>query len=123
MSETLNKLAEKIVTGEGQARDNLLIFPLFLSNGEAEPFDYLLLEEALEMGHIEVKELTEEGNVNTIHINNKGADPVLILDGEEIQGAKQNRMVNATIMLFPVQETEVPVSCVERGRWFRCFQV
>ncbi len=69
------------------------------------------------MGHIEVKELTEGGNVNTIHINNKGEVPVLILDGEEIQGAKQNRMVNATIMLFPVQETEVPVSCVEQGRW------
>ncbi len=117
MNVSLNKLLEKTSTGEGQIRENLNIVPLFITEGEEEFFPYLLLEEALEMGHIEVKELTQEGDVNTIIITNNAAEPVLILYGEEILGAKQNRMVNATILLYPQKKTEVPVSCVERGRW------
>lgn len=39
---------------------------------------------------------------------------VLILDGEEILGAKQNRMVNATILIAAHTKVKVPVSCVER---------
>jgi hypothetical protein len=42
---------------------------------------------------------------------------VLIVDGEELVGAKQNRIVNLSI-LVPAQSTlTIPVSCVEAGRW------
>jgi hypothetical protein len=47
---------------------------------------------------------------------NKGPWPVLIFDGEELVGAKQNRIANATI-LVDVGKTVLPVSCVEQGRW------
>ena len=36
--------------------------------------------------------------------------PVFILDGEEITEAKQNRMVNATILVAAERKTAVPVS-------------
>jgi hypothetical protein len=42
---------------------------------------------------------------------------VLILDGEELAGAKQNRIVNTTILLRRQSETIMPVSCTEHGRW------
>jgi hypothetical protein len=43
--------------------------------------------------------------------------PVLILDGEELIGCKQNRIVNLTILAPAEKELELPVSCVEMGRW------
>lgn len=43
--------------------------------------------------------------------------PVLLLDGEELIGAKQNRVLNLTIMAPSQRATVIPVSCVESGRW------
>jgi hypothetical protein len=48
---------------------------------------------------------------------NKGDAAVLLLDGEELRGAKQNRILNTTILVGPKSSTKVPVSCVEHGRW------
>ena len=42
---------------------------------------------------------------------------MLILDGEELVGAKQNRIVNLTILVAAQQTLHIPVSCVEAGRW------
>jgi len=117
MSRILQDLLEKIRFGERQSRENLTIFPLFLEAGEGEGIPYLLLEEALRMGCLEIGEVDEFGRVNTVFIENKATRPVLILDGEEILGAKQNRMVNATILIAAQARVKVPVSCVERGRW------
>jgi len=50
-------------------------------------------------------------------VRNKGAKPIFILDGEELVGAKQNRVVNLTILVPAHAELTIPVSCVESGRW------
>lgn len=117
MDFSLSSFIEKITFQEPRAKDNLVIFPLMVNNGEEELPVYLLLEEVLEMGALEIREVSPEGNVNTVVILNNADEPVLILDGEEILGAKQNRMVNATILVAAGEKVEVPVSCVERGRW------
>jgi hypothetical protein len=47
-----------------------------------------------------------------------GADrPLLLLDGEELIGAKQNRILNTTVLVAAHTEVTIPVSCVEQGRW------
>jgi hypothetical protein len=38
-------------------------------------------------------------------------------DGEELIGAKHNRILNLTVLLGAGSTISVPVSCVERGRW------
>jgi hypothetical protein len=48
---------------------------------------------------------------------NRGPQPVLTIDGEELLGAKQNRVVNLTIPVPAHSTLTIPVSCVEAGRW------
>src|SRR5262245_3498399 len=61
--------------------------------------DYLTLDEALEAGVAKVTEVSEAGRVPELRFRNRAARPVLIVDGEELIGAKQNRVVNLTILV------------------------
>jgi hypothetical protein len=78
---------------------------------------YNLLEEAVERGTARVTELDGGGSVPDLRFENLGPKPVLLLDGEELIGAKQNRVVNLTILAPAKQVIVIPVSCVEAGRW------
>lgn len=42
---------------------------------------------------------------------------MLILDGEELRGDRQNRVLNTTILVGMRSTLVVPVSCTEHGRW------
>lgn len=106
---------KKLKVGESLKNDNLVVFPL-LSSEREEP-GYILLDEALEQGVLEVMEASSEGRVNEILVCNSSDRPVLILDGEILMGAKQNRVVNASILVGPKVELKMPVSCVEQQRW------
>jgi hypothetical protein len=84
--------------------------------GDPDP-DYLTLDEALAERSVHVVEVSEAGQIPELKIVNEGELPVLLLDGEELLGARQNRVINLT-MLAPAHQTRVvPVSCVESGRW------
>ena len=44
-------------------------------------------------------------------------EQVLLYDGEELIGAKQNRILNVSVLAGAKSELPIPVSCVEEGRW------
>ena len=75
------------------------------------------LDNSFDKKEIEAFEVTSEGVVGQVGIKNKSETFVLILDGEAISGAKQNRISQTTIILNPLSETIIPVNCIERGRW------
>jgi len=105
----------RVTVGPEVTFRNLTVFPL-LGAGVGEP-SYLTLDEALARGWVRVTEVSEAGSVPQLKVVNSGADPVLLLDGEELVGAKQNRILNLTILIPAKTTIVVPVSCVEAGRW------
>ncbi len=60
---------------------------------------------------------TETPDINEIQFSNEGDEPVLMLDGEEIIGAMQNRIITYSHMIEPHSTEHIPVVCVEEGRW------
>ena len=61
--------------------------------------------------------MSNHGSVPELKVVNKSPRMILILDGEELVGAKQNRIVNTTILVQGNATIVIPVSCVEHGRW------
>ena len=57
------------------------------------------------------------GTVPELVVRNRSQQRVLILEGTTLIGAKQNRVLNLTILAPAKQTTVIPVSCVEAGRW------
>lgn len=96
---------------------NLSHFPLLIPEEEAPPANYRTLREALEAGCFAITEVSEQGTVPALRAENNGSLPVLLVDGEELVGAKQNRILNLTILVPAKTSINIPVSCVEVGRW------
>ena len=94
---------------------NLTIVPL--SGNTASAIDYVLIDEALETKKVMVEEVSEGGSVPELRMTNFSDRIVLVVDGTELVGAKQNRIVNASFLIPPESVTKIPVSCVEQGRW------
>ncbi len=115
MEKVLRDYTSRVRFWRRQAHRNMAVFPLVMENAPSP--DYLTLDEALQDGAIEITEVNEGGSVPDLKVNNKSSRNVLILDGEELVGAKQNRIINTTILIGPKRTVVIPVSCVEQGRW------
>lgn len=105
----------RVRLGDAQKYRNLTLFPL-LAEGPAQPA-YRLLDEALAAGCARVTEVSESGHVPELKFVNGCDRPVLLLDGEELVGAKQNRILNLSVLAPAGRTIVIPVSCVEAGRW------
>jgi hypothetical protein len=84
---------------------------------DTKRLDYLTLDEALEAKCIEVAELSQNGQVPQIKIINRSDRMVFLMAGEQVVGCKQNRVLNASMMVPAHREMPLPVTCVEGGRW------
>lgn len=115
MNVVIEQLLAGVELGEPKTAGPLTVVPL-LGDLPLGP-RYVTLAEALESETLEVTEVSGEGVVGTLRARNTGQKAVLILDGEELQGAKQNRVLNTTVLIGAGTTVDLPVSCTESGRW------
>jgi hypothetical protein len=115
MEEAIASFLHNLNLGEPQTYKNMSVFPL-LSAGLNGP-EYILLKDALDKKVVTITEVSQAGTVPQLKVANSSPSPVLLIDGEELIGAKQNRILNTSILMEGNSEIIVPVSCTERGRW------
>ena len=100
--------------GEPAEHRGIVIAPLFPRHDPIAA--YLTLDQALAAG-LRIRETSESGSVPELAVENPLAERVLLYDGEELVGAKQNRILNVSVLVEAKSTLTIPVSCVEQGRW------
>jgi hypothetical protein len=110
----MNIFLDTIQLGDPVEHRGVVLAPLFPRLGPRA--SYVTLEEALPLG-FRVTEVDRAGSVPELLATNPLETDVLLYDGEELLGAKQNRILNVTVLVPAQSEARIPVSCVEEGRW------
>src|SRR5262245_32158401 len=114
MTANLRELLPELSIEAPIGYQKLRITPLRLRRTSA--LEYLTLDESSAV-LVTIEETSPSGSVPELRVRNRAKDRVFIPDGSTLTGAKQNRIVNLSVMLAPESVTVIPVSCVERGRW------
>ncbi len=111
----LQETLKNLTLGPAASFAGLTLFPLLAERKDER--GYLTLDDALAMGTLKITEMSNAGNVPELLLHNEGKEPVLLLDGEELTGAKQNRVLNLTVLAPAGAKIVISVACVEAGRW------
>ncbi|MDQ2724295.1 MAG: hypothetical protein M3Y36_02195 [Actinomycetota bacterium] len=96
-------------------RGGLSLFPLF--NDLSPVPGYLSGAKAVAAGQFGADELASGAVVGELEIHNQAAKVLLLIDGETLLGADQNRCLDVSVLCPARSVTPVAVSCVEAGRW------
>jgi hypothetical protein len=107
-------IANLFQLGDPMEHRGVVITPLFPRHDPVAI--YLTLDDALAHG-LQVHETSETGSVPELLVENPLGTDVLLYDGEELVGAKQNRILNVSVLVGARSTLTIPVSCVEQGRW------
>ncbi|MBA3402245.1 MAG: hypothetical protein H0U05_09710 [Actinobacteria bacterium] len=100
--------------GDYMLHRGIVVAPLFPRRDPVA--EYITLDEAL-VGGLRIREVDESGTVPELVVENLLDENVLLYDGEELVGAKQNRILNVSVLVAAKTTLTIPVSCVEQGRW------
>lgn len=104
-----------VLVGDPVRYGALTVFPLF--SEVKHEVEYRLSDEAIGTGAVTVEEVSESGSVPDLLVTNTSDSRVLFLEGSELRGAKQNRVLNTSVLVAAHSTVKIPVSCVEQGRW------
>ncbi len=107
--------------GEPMRCGGVTVFPLFTGlpmfpAGDGT-LNYVLAHEAMSEKTVAVQEVSEEGEVPFLLVDNCGDQPVLFIEGTEVCGGKQNRVLCSSILMPGRSRTRIPVVCTQFKRW------
>ncbi|GJM32239.1 MAG: hypothetical protein DHS20C18_12400 [Saprospiraceae bacterium] len=107
--------------------ENLRLYPIvadqdFIADNEGVG-KYINLSGAMENSRFRITEKKpygrsdDRGAVNSLTIQNKSQDTVFLMTGDVVRGGNQDRMMAMDMVVPPRTITDIPVFCVEHGRW------
>lgn len=99
--------------GNAMKNHMLTVVPVY-QHGNVPTMPYRTLAEGIGAGEVGV---IETQDVQTLRVENRGALPVLILDGEELAGGWQNRMASTSALVPAAGGLTMPVVCIEQHAW------
>jgi hypothetical protein len=113
--ERLAQYLSGVVVEEPRFIRNIMLYPL-LGPDVSLSFEIRGLDELGAERLIEIGELSPP-QVERVRFENRSDFRALLLDGEELTGALQNRILNTAGLVERQSSIALPVSCVEQGRW------
>ncbi|MFH1314298.1 MAG: DUF6569 family protein [Candidatus Eisenbacteria bacterium] len=112
----VTELIETLEVGDPVYYKNLTIVPIYTTRIKDQS-RYTTLDEALDNGLLEIKEL-EGGRVPQVELTNRSDEYIFLMGGEVLTGCKQDRLVGRDVLIKPKsRRVIVPVYCVEASRW------
>ena len=114
MVAAIEQFVGDLETAEPREVGRLRIVPL-VGKSRRKPAYQLLSKQNKES--VTVSEIDENGSVPFLLVINEHDRRVFIMDGEQLIGAKQNRILNTDVLVPAHSKVRIPVSCVEAGRW------
>jgi hypothetical protein len=109
-----SKLWEGVKAAEACTHGSVRIVPLVGPSSDDPAYRLFDAETAQK---VKVSEVDDAGRVSTIKVDNGLDDRLLLIDGQELIGCKQNRILNTDVLVAAHGKIDLPVSCVEAGRW------
>lgn len=98
--------------GRPITRLGISFFPVYLMNNEL-PRILTSFPTVCSIGEL------DDPSVPTWTVTNGTGHPLLLVEGEQFVGGDQNRTINVSVLVPGDSTMEIPVSCLEAGRWGR----
>ena len=100
---------EHVSVGRPISRHHISLFPVYFHGPQVH------IPTGPQTGVIIGEKASAE--VPTLEAENPTNQPVLLVDGEVVTGGRQTRVLNVSVLVTPHGRLDIPVSCVEQGRW------
>jgi len=116
-SEAADDFYSELTVGEPEVHGNLAVYPIYLPGGGEKMDGLITMSEAMDTNRFKITELEDGAVVNSLEVRNNTGKNVVLLAGEIIRGAKQDRIVSYDTVVPPEGTFYVDAFCVEAGRW------
>ena len=117
VATAVKELLAGVRQGEPLRVDALTLIPLLPATEQVKrQTGYLPLAEALRQQVVTISEQAQ-AQVPELLATSTADAPVVLVGGEQVIGGLQNRVLNTTILVAAHTKLEIPVTCVEMGRW------